>query len=400
MERILAAILFWCAVSFILYTYVGYPIIITLLSRLVTVPQYSLRELPSVSLLIPAYNEEDVIGRKIQNSLNLDYPKDKLQILVAADGSNDRTPDLVRSYEKDGIELNYLPNRSGKMAAINRAVPECAGEIIVFSDANNFYTSDAIFHLIRPFADPKVGATSGSKRIIEDERDLSSAEGLYWKYESIIKKKETLLGSTIAAVGEILAIRKNLFISAPTNIINDDRYLVLSMLKRGYNVVYVPEAESYEYVSKSAKDEIIRRKRINAGGFQAIFLSKKLLPFNRPFEVWKIISHKYFRAFVPFAFILAFISNLILVIFPVNYPKFSFFQLSNPYNWIFLGIQIIFYLVGIIGNMVKFPGMVGKILYLPTFLLNSNYAIIIGLLSYFSDHEAHLWERVNRADLP
>jgi len=400
MERILAAILFWCAVGFILYTYIGYPLIIGLLSRFVTATEYSLQQLPSVSLLIPAYNEEDVIGRKIQNSLDLDYPKDKLQILVAADGSNDRTPDIVRSFEKDGIGLNYLPERGGKMAAINRAVPDCTGDIIVFSDANNIYTSDAILYLIRPFADPKVGATSGSKRIIEDERDLSSSEGLYWKYESIIKKNETLLGSTITAVGEILAIRKKLFISAPQNIINDDRYLVLNMLKRGYDVVYVPEAESFEYVSKSAKDEIIRRKRINAGGFQAIFLSKTLLPFNRPFEVWKIISHKYFRAFVPFAFILAFAFNLILVVLPANNPRFPFLQLAIPYNWIFMGLQIIFYLVGIICAQVKIPGKFGKILYLPTFLINSNYAVIIGLLSFFRNQEAHLWERVNRTDLP
>ena len=396
----MAAILFWCAVSFILYTYIGYPIIITLLSKLIKVPQYSLQQLPNVSLLIPAYNEENVIGRKIQNSLDLDYPKDKLQILVAADGSNDRTPNIVRSYENNGIRLNYVPERGGKMAAINRAVPECTGDIIIFSDANNLYAEDAILKLIQPFADPIVGATSGSKRIIEDERDLSSAEGLYWQYESIIKKSETLLGSTVSAVGEILAIRKTLFVSAPNNIINDDRYLVLNMLKRGYDVIYIPEAKSYEYVSKSAKDEIKRRKRINAGGFQVIFLSKKLLPLNRPFEVWKIISHKYFRAFVPFAFILAFVSNLFLVLFPAINPGLSFLQIAIPYNWVFFGIQIFFYLVGIIGNVVNIPGKIGKIFYLPTFLINSNYAIILGLVSYFSDHEAHLWERVNRTSLP
>lgn len=397
--RILAAIIFWLAIAFVVYTYAGYPLIIALIAKAKKSPHYALEELPHVTLLIPAYNEEVVIGRKIKNSLELDYPTEKFQILIAVDGSDDRTLEIVQGYEDQGVEYQHIATRSGKMAAINRAVPNCRGEIIVFSDANNLYSADAITRLVQPFSSPKVGATTGSKRIIEDERELSSAEGLYWKYESSIKQNETRLGSCVAAVGEILAIRKALFSPAPINIINDDRYVVLSMLKQGYDVIYVPEAKSFEYVSLTAKDEIKRRRRMNSGGFQAIFLSNKLLPFSRPLEVWKIISHKYFRAFVPFAFIGALLSNLFLVLIPPTITAQSIWNLAAPFDWLFLVGQVLFYLIGIVGNFFKIPGKLGKIAYLPTFLINSNFAVIGGLVAYFRNKEAHLWERVNRTDV-
>ena len=395
----MAQVLFWLAVLFIIYTYFGYFIIIALLAKAVKPPIYSPIEFPTVTLLIPAYNEELVIRRKIQNCLELDYPKEKLQILVAADGSDDSTPDIVRDYLGNRVELNYIPERNGKMAAINRAVPKCSGEIIVFSDANNFYNPDVIKKLVMPFANEKVGATTGAKRIIEDGQELSSAESIYWKYESAIKKYETLLGSCVAAVGEMFAIRKELFEPAPKNIINDDHYITLSLLRRGYDVIYIPEAKSFEYVSPTFKDEIKRRKRISSGSFQTIFLSTQILPFNRPFEVWKEISHKYFRSFIPFAMILAITSNLFVIIFPPNATRMTLLNLAYPFNWFFFISQLVFYTIGLSGNFVKFPGRIGKILYLPTFLINSNYALVCGIKDYFRKKDAFIWDKVRRTDL-
>ncbi len=353
---------------------------------------------PSVSLLIPAYNESAIIAKKMQNSLELKYPSDNLQVLVAADGSDDDTAEIVMDFSDRGIELNYIPDRLGKMAAINRAIEKCRGEIIVFSDANNFYDPDAIQKLVAPFQDPTVGSTTGAKLIIEEDRSLSASEGLYWKYESRIKLDETILGSCVTSVGEMLAVRKSLFHQAPEGTINDDRVIILDLIKQGYKNIYVPEARSLEYVSPTARDEITRRKRISAGSFQVIFAGAKYLPFNRPVEVWKILSHKYFRSFLPFAMILAFLANLWLVIFPPTSGSRPILQMMYPFNWVFFSAQLVFYGIGILGNFVSIPGKLGRLLYLPTFLVNSNYALLAGLFNYLKRSDYHLWERVARTE--
>ncbi len=394
----MAAFLFWLSVIVIFYILFGYPLIIALLAKIKKEKFIDMLDYPSVTLVIPAYNEEKFIEKKIQNSLELDYSKGKLEILVAADGSSDRTPEIVKKYEDKGIILNHISQRGGKMAAINRAVPITNGEIIVFSDANNLYEKDTIKNLVAPFAMDDVGGTTGAKLIIEDERELSSAEGLYWKYESNIKKNESVLGSCSSAVGEILAIRKSLFVTPPENIINDDHYLVLDLIRRGYRVLYIPEAKSYEYVSPTAKDEIVRRRRMNAGLFQTISLSRQLLPKN-VFEVWKIISHKYSRAIMPFAMVFALIGNILAVIFPASVVENKFIYLAAPYNWIILTGQLLFYGIALFGNIKKFGGKIGKLIYLPTFFVNSNFAIFGGLVSFIKNSNSHIWERVNRVEI-
>ncbi|MCS6992667.1 MAG: glycosyltransferase family 2 protein [Anaerolineales bacterium] len=388
------AFLFWFAVFFILYVYFGYPLLVALLARFRPARLPELKELPSVTLLIAAYNEEKVIASKLENSLALDYPREKLQILVAADGSSDRTPEIVRQFEAQGVELNYIPERNGKMAALVRAMPRARGSIVVISDANNMYNAQAIRELVKPYGDPKVGATTGAKLILEDERQLSFAEGFYWKYESWIKENETRLSTCTSAVGEMLSIRKELFQPPTRKIVNDDRYTVFSLIRRGYRVYYNPAARSYETVSKTARDEIVRRTRMVAGAYQTVAMAAELLPFNRPLVLWQVISHKYLRAYVPFAMILALVSNLMLVLFPAQ--SGSFWQLAYPFNWIFLGLQAAFYALAVLGNFVRFKGPIGKLLYLPTFLVNSNYAVLMGLFSFLTNKNVHLWQRVER----
>ncbi|MDP1624712.1 MAG: glycosyltransferase family 2 protein [bacterium] len=350
---------------------------------------------PYITIVIPAYNEEKYISQKLENTLLLDYPANKLQILVAADGSSDDTLRIVESYSVKGVEVSYIPERNGKMAAIIRAMKLSRGEVIVFSDANNMYEKQAIRELVLPFSNPKVGATTGAKLIVEDGRELSSAEGFYWRYESAIKQNESKVDSCVSSVGEILAIRKEFFSPPKEKIINDDHYIILDILRRGYRVIYTPHARSFEYVSMTAQDEVERRARMNAGLFQTIFMSGKLLPFNRPLLVWQVVSHKYFRAFLPFAFLLLFFSNLAAAAFSGDNIS-SAFTAYSPIILLFFYSQISFYLFALVGNFFEFKGLIGKLLYLPVFLVNSNLATFMGFYAFVINKQSHIWKRVRR----
>jgi len=380
----------WLSVTFVAYTYLGYPLLVALAAKFIHAPIPMPVSDVSVTLLITAYNEENVIEKKIENSLNLDYPSEKLQIIVAADGSTDQTSEIVSRFSERGVVLAFTAARDGKMAAINRAIPLARGAVIVFSDANNMYEADAIRKLVTPFSDARVGATTGAKLIIQDGGNLSGAEGIYWKYESWIKKNETIVGTCTSSVGEILAVRRELYNPPPNNIINDDYYIVLDLIRRGFRIHYVPEARSLEYISATARDEMVRRSRMNAGKYQAIFLSYSLLPFNRPLVLWQIVSHKYCRAFLPFGFICALVANILIILLHANSPSSYFYYL------ILLLLQIFFYAVAVLGNRVKFRGFWGKIIYLPTYLVNSNMAILRGFYGYMSKKQTNVWERVRR----
>lgn len=391
----MGVLIFWLSVGLIVYTYVGYPLLLALLAR--TKPEHRAFEArtPSVTLLIAAYNEAAVIAQKIENSLRLAYPASKLQVLVAADGSNEQTPDIVRSYADRGVELSYDPERRGKMAAINRAMPLARGEIVVFSDANNMYDTRVISELAAPFADPTVGAVTGAKLIVEDELSLGASEGLYWKYESFIKEQETRLSCCTAAAGEILAVRRELFVPPPERIINDDFYIAAHLIRRGYRVIYNPRAQSFEPVSASAQDEMRRRARIVAGRYQAILLAHKLMPFRRPLVAWQMISHKFLRPLVPFAMIGALLANLVMVVWPAQARGIF----VPPYGGILLALQLMFYMFAWAGKMLPSGGRLGKLLYLPAFLVNSNLAALAGLYTHLTERDSHIWERVRRGKI-
>jgi len=393
----LIALFFWGSLGGILYTYFGYPVLIFLLAKIIQKPEIYQTYKPSVTLLIAAYNEETVIEEKIKNSLTIEYPKDLLQILVVTDGSRDRTPEIAKRYINYGIEILHEPERRGKMAAINRALPSARGEIVVFSDANNDYQPDTILKLIQPFGNPSVGGVTGAKVIGQGDGSLGASEGLYWKYESFIKKQESRAGSCTSAAGEVLAIRKNLYSSPPDQVINDDFYIAMQIVRNGYRLVYVPDAKSIERVSPSAQDEVARRTRINAGRFQAIAMSKQILPFNRPLLVWQILSHKFLRPIVPFFMIGAALFNLMAVLFPPATK--GFWILSKPYSLIFLGLQFLFYMLAWIGMKAGNCGEQNRLVrlfYIPTFLTNSNYAALLGFFRFLRGSQSHMWERIQR----
>lgn len=392
-------ILFWLCVLLIIYTYAGYPFLIWLFSRAMPRPIADSTATPYVTLLIAAFNEEKVIAQKIENSLQLIYPRDRLQILVMDDGSEDRTQEIIKGYADRGVELAYNPPRRGKMAAINRAIQQARGEIVLFSDASNSYAADVVNEISAPFSNPRVGAVVGARAIEAGEGGLGESEGLYWKYESFIQKNESLLGCCTGIVGEILAIRRNLFTPPPDGIINDDFFMAMQVAKQGYRVAYAPNARSFESISLQARDGIERRKRIVAGRYQAIFHANRILPWNRPLVVWQIISHKFMRPLVPLFMIGALMINLLALVIPSQTNVFQLLFMSPPYNWIVFSMQAAFYLLAVGGRVLENRNIGWlRIFYVPTFLLNSNWAALEGLYRFVTGKQTTHWAKTARHD--
>jgi poly-beta-1,6-N-acetyl-D-glucosamine synthase len=390
--------LFWFFLFTVFYTYLGYPLLLVLLARVHSRKQDYPLITPPVTLLIAAHNEQAIIAEKLNNSLALDYPRDKLQILVTADGSNDRTPDIVREFANSGVELTYLPPRRGKMAAINRAMSLAQGEIVLFSDANNMYSPDILRRLVAPFADPTVGIVTGGKSIIQGDGALGDSEGLYWKYESFVKQQETRLGCCAAVAGEVMAIRRSLFEPQPDHVLTDDTHLALQVIGQGYRVIYVPEARSYERVSVSARDELTRRARIFVGRYQELMSIHKVLSLRQPLTSWQVLSHQSIRTLVPLAMIAALLTNVVAVLWPTRRTTHPFRDLTPPINWIILLLQVIFYGLAWVGSQKEQKGLLGKLLYLPTFMVNLNIAGLLGLYRFLTRRHSPLWQRAKRRE--
>jgi cellulose synthase/poly-beta-1,6-N-acetylglucosamine synthase-like glycosyltransferase len=388
-------IVFWICIGLTIYVYAGYPALIFLLARLRKTENHLVDFQPTVTLLFAAYNEEKVIGEKSENCLALDYPRERLQILVADDGSTDRTVQIVKSYGCEQVDLISHSPRKGKLSTLNDAIEEAQGEIIIFSDADNLYPPSSLLETVKYFSDPSIGAVSGGRNVIGNS-SLASAESVYWKYEEFIKRQETRFGNCVGVAGDLLAIRRDLYIPPPASIINDDFYMALSIIKQGYRVVYAPEARSYHPVAVSEQGEMERRARMVAGRYQTIFSAWSMLPFSRPSIIWQIISHKYARPFVPFLMVIAFLTNYITLFRESKLDGPAYLALNSPYNVIFFCIQILFYLLAWIGMNHKFSGIIGKILYIPTFLVNSNIAALTGLYRYITSRQTVLWKKAAR----
>ena len=310
----------WFCLFVIGYHYAGYPALVWLLARLRPRPtrQGTSPPLPALSLIIAAYNEADVIAAKVENSLTLDYPPDRLEIICVTDGSDDGTADIVAAYDVQGVRLLHQPQRQGKSVAINRAAAQANGDILVFSDANAFYLPDALRMLVRHFADEQVGGVTGQKTIQRSHDQWQPASGvsdsssLYWRYESAIKQWESAIGSTAGVVGEMMAVRRALFQPIPADVINDDAYLAVRLCGVGARVVYEPAAVCWETAAASNQQEQIRRRRITAGRFQLLF-RPRLWPWRSPWMVFALFSHKFLRLLLPFFLLGALVSSALAV---------------------------------------------------------------------------------------
>lgn len=383
-------LLFWLSALLVAYVYAGYPIVVTIAARLRPERTYPTAPLPKVTLMITAFNEEREIGRKLEEALALDYPRDLLQVIVAADGSTDRTAAIVASFADRGVELVHRPERLGKMAAINRAIGWATGEVIVFSDANNRFDTDAVRHLIAPFAEPRVGVTVGYKTV-GGTSALGRSEGAYWRYESHIRRMETRLGCTVGVNGEICAIRADLFRPAPPGTINDDQWMAHMVIRAGYDVVFCPEAVSRETVSASAADEKERRARMVAGQYQVFAGVHREIPWRRPVVAWMLISHKLLRPLVPFGMIGAALGAAAAMMIPP--PGGGLLALGVPWATIAVGAQVVFYGMALLGKRLQ---RLTAIAYIPRFLVDSNVAALRGLWRHLTGSQSALWTRVER----
>ncbi len=359
----MAKLLFWISAGFTVYVYFGYPILLWALQSVLRSSPGKEKVEPSVSLLVAAYNEAAVIADKIRNSLALDYPADKLEVVVASDGSKDATAEIVRSFfeSESGVGgrvhlLNYEVNR-GKMAVLNDAVRELRGDIVAFSDASSMLAVDSLRVLVQSFSDPHIGAASGVYRLLKkDQAQLGAQEDLYWKYETFLKVQEAKLGAFTGAHGSLYAIRRALYPFPPVATINDDFTIPMRILERGHHVAYEPAAVAYEEAHEM--EGFSRRVRITAGNIEQLREIKGLIWPPRPFVLFCLLSHKTGRLLVPVFMIMTLAANIVL-------------RGQFPYNWLLLG-QALFYGLAILGAFVSLKP---KALRLPYYFCMINSAL-------------------------
>ncbi|MBK7175920.1 MAG: glycosyltransferase family 2 protein [Chloroflexi bacterium] len=367
------------------YHYTIYPAIIALWARWRPATASSGLYTPSVSLIITAYNEAAVMVEKLENSLALDYPTDLLEIIVVTDGSTDDTAVLAAKFQDRGIRLLHDPVRRGKSAAMNRATAVARGDIILFSDANAFYQPDALLKLLRHFQNGRVGGVSGNKTVKPGPGGVSQSSGLYWRYESAIKKWESQTGSTVAVVGEMFALRRTLFAPIPPEVINDDAYLATLVLRQGLSVLYEPEAVCWETASESTADELTRRRRISAGRYQLLF-APRWWPWRYPAALFQLVSHKFLRLLLPFFMILALVANTAVL-------------LRRPKNFlmglVFLG-QLAVYMLAGLGWLAEKRQKKAKIPAAAYYIVSGNFSSLQGLWRLLSGKQSVLWEKARR----
>ena len=385
-------ILFWISIFLIVYTFVGYGFLLFVLVKIkrLFVQPFAFRKeapLPSVTLLIAAYNEEDIILEKVNNTLDLNYPKDKIQVIFITDGSTDQTAEKIRGF--DEVMLLHQDTRGGKMAAIKRAIPFIEGEITIFTDANTFLNGDAILELVKHYQNSKVGAVAGEKRIlVEETADASSAgEGFYWKYESLLKKWDYILYSNVGAAGELFSIRTALYEPVESDTIIDDHMIAMRIAEKGYIIAYEPNAYAMETASADVKEELKRKIRIAAGGIQSILRLKKAAnPFHYPLFTFQYISHRVLRwTITPFLLILVFILNGVIAL-----------QTNAVFYQLLFILQVLFYLLSIVGLYFESKNIRVKALFIPYYFCVMNYAVLAGIIRYYKKNQSAAWEKSKR----
>ncbi len=381
--------IFWISIFLIAYTFIGYGFF---LFALVSVKRIFKKPftfktdqpLPTVSVLIAAYNEEDIILEKLANTLDLNYPKNKIQVIFITDGSTDSTAEKLAKHPE--ITLLHQEKRAGKMAAIERAIPFITGEITVFTDANTFLNKNAILELVKHYQNPKVGAVAGEKRIIiGDTADASSAgEGFYWKYESKLKKWDYELYSNVGAAGELFSIRTALYHPVEADTIIDDHMIAMRIAEKGYLIGYEPKAYAIETASVNIKEELKRKIRIAAGGIQSVLRLKKAAnPFLNPVFTFQYISHRVLRwTITPFLLILVFILNAVIVA-TTNLVLYR----------VIFALQIMFYVLSLVGLYFERKDIRIKALFIPYYFCIMNYAVLAGLRKYFNKQQSAAWEK-------
>lgn len=361
------------------YVFFGYPVVLWGLSIFIGKRPEKKDIYPNVSLIISAYNEQNVIAEKIQNSLALDYPTEKLEIVVASE-STDKTNEIVSKYLQQGVVLYDYEGREGKAATLYRTVPRAKGQIIVFSDANAMYEKDAIRKLVRSFNDKRIGCVSGQLRYSNPNRSsIALGEGIYWRYEMGIKKLESRLFSILGANGSIFGIRKELY-SPMARDRGDDFELPIRVAQSGHGVVLEPDAISWENSSAGAREEFKRKTRIIAWNMQScLLLLKECFLRKKMLIVFQLISHKLLRWLFPIFALAVLVSNVFL-------PGMLF--------RILLAVQVLFYVGAGIGYVLDVIGRrVPMLLWGPYYFCLIHCAAILGLHRLMCAKQKSVWEK-------
>jgi len=352
--------------------------------------RHPIEDLPEVTLLVAAYNEKDYVDAKVKNSLELEYPKDKLKIVWVTDGSDDGTPELLRQYQE--VTVCHNPERAGKIEAMNRGVKLSTTPIIIFSDANTMLGKESVRRIVRFFVDPNVGCVSGEKRIFSNEKDTAAGagEGLYWKYESFLKRYDARLYSVVGAAGELFAIRCELFTEVERDTLLDDFIISLRIAMQGYVTQYDQDAYAYETSSANVREELKRKIRIAAGGFQSMVRLAPLLNiFRYGILSFQYISHRVMRwTLAPLCLLLLLVANSALAcrdgLFSCNF--FS----------VVLWLQALFYSMALLGWFLENRHIKLKILFVPYYFFIMNLSVYLGLIRYLKKSQDVKWERAKR----
>lgn len=382
-------VFFWLLIFIVFYSYLGYPALLYVVSKIKKTPVFTGNKNyePSVTLFVAAYNEEANVDAKIENSLSLNYPKKKLEMVWVTDGSNDKTNEFLSKYPE--VKVYFNPERRGKINAMNRGMAFVNSEIVIFSDGNTLLSKEAVTEIVKSFKNPKVGCVAGEKRIMLSEKDAAAAagEGFYWKYESWIKNMDALTGSCVGAAGELFAIRKSLFFEVEPDTILDDFIISLRIAMKGYKIDYTPKAYAVEKASANVSEEMKRKVRIAAGSIQTLLRMSSLLNvFKYGFLSFQFVSHKVMR------WVATPISMLLLI------PANIYLALNNQFFENVLILHLIFYLFVMLGWSLSNKKIRFGFLFVPYYFFMANLSMWLGFFRHIKGTQSVNWERAKRSE--
>jgi cellulose synthase/poly-beta-1,6-N-acetylglucosamine synthase-like glycosyltransferase len=372
-------LIFWLPGAVVAYVYIGYPLLLKLAHMAFgRVPSHPPAAEPPVTLVISAFNEEASIREKLENTLQLDYPADRLQVLVVSDASDDRTDDIVREFADRGVRLLRMAERGGKTVGLNAAIREASGEVVVFSDANAMYRRDALRRLSAPFADRTVGAVVGESTYHDSETASEASESLYWKYETAIKRLESETGSVVGGDGAIYAIRRGLYVPMRADALSDF-VNPLQIVKSGHRCLYEPAAQSVEKAAEGFDREFRRKVRIVNRAWRAMLSMPELLnPFRHGFFALKLISHKLLRWLAPVFLALLLAANFALL------GRGALYAAT-------LAAQLAFYALALTGHLLRHRKHMPRLLSVPYYFTMVNIASARGILGAFKGETYTTW---------
>ena len=373
----MTAFLFWLSASVLFYIYFGYPLLLWAWARFFPRPVASSRILPSVSILMSVFNEEKLVAKKMETLLSLEYPKEKLEILVGSDGSTDETAAILKRYEGKGTRVLPLKGRGGKPRTLNFLARQAKGEILVFTDARQRIDPQAVRCLAENFGDPTVGCVSGELFFENVNGSVGEGVGFYWRYEKFIRSRESAIDSVVGATGALYAIRRSLYRPMPEGTILDDVYLPMQAVAQGYRTLLENDARVYDEPSSTPRQEYERKVRTLAGNYQTFRQFSRLLnPFQSRIAV-QFISHKLLRVLAPFFLVALFLSDL--------------FLLGSPAYRLFFILQTVFYGAALLGAVA--PRRLKRIFSAPYVFCLLNVSALVGLYRYLSGRQQVTWEK-------